>query len=159
MTFGLEDRTVVKLRLVRDLFSSAVQDEEVIEFEVIEEVKVDGLIVIARGARAEGTIVEARTARRMGKSGRIGVRLDWVYMISGGRAPLRSISARSDGSRSGVVTRDVAIATTIFFPAAPFFLLRKGKEVTIPQGTLVTSFIDGNVPLDRNIFEPAPKPQ
>ena len=39
-----------------------------------------------------------------------------------------------------------------FVPAAPFFLLMKGKEVTIPKGTLVTSFIDGDHRLDREAF-------
>jgi hypothetical protein len=153
MSFGLEDGTVVKLRLVRDLFSSQVEDEEMIDFEVIEDVKVDGVIVIARGAKAEGTIVEAKAARRMGRSGRIGVRLDWAHMVSGKRAPIRAISARSNGSRVGGVARDMTVAAAFFFPAAPFFLLKKGKEMKIPKGTLMTAFIDGDVPLDRKKFE------
>jgi hypothetical protein len=153
MSFGLEDGTVVKLRLVRDLFSAKVQDEEMIDFEVIEDVKVDGITVIARGAKAEGTIVEAKAARRMGRSGRIGVRLDWVHLVSGKRAPLRAISARSNGSRVSGVARDMTVAAAFFFPAAPFFLLKKGKEMTIPKGTLMTSFIDGDIPLDRKRFE------
>jgi hypothetical protein len=74
--FGLEDGTVVKLRLLRDLLSSKVQDEDSIEFEVIEDVTVDEVVVIKRGAVAEGTVIDAKAARRMGRSGRIGVRLD-----------------------------------------------------------------------------------
>jgi hypothetical protein len=151
--FGLEDGTVVELRLVRDLLSSEVKDEDSIEFEVIEDVTVEGVIVIARGAAAEGTIIDARKARRMGRSGRIGVRLDWVHMTNGKRAPLRAVAARANGSRAGAVTDSVVVATTLFFPAAPLFLLIKGKEVTIPKGTLVTSFIDGNKRLNRAEFK------
>jgi hypothetical protein len=74
-------------------------------------------------------------------------------MANGKRAPLRAIAARSNGSRAGAVASSTTIAATFFFPAAPLFLLMKGKEVTIPKGTLVTSFIDGNVRLDRTAFQ------
>jgi hypothetical protein len=155
--FGLEDGAVVKLRLMRDLLSSKARDEDVVEFEVIKDVTVDGVVVIERGAVAEGTVIDAQAARRMGRSGRIGVRLDWVHLANGKRAPLRAIATRSNGSRAGAVANNTAIAAVFFFPAAPFFLLMKGKDVTIPKGTLVTSFIDGNVKLDRDAFAQRPK--
>jgi len=150
--FTLEDGAVVKLKLMRDLSSSSVKVEDGVGFEVIEDVKVDGVVVIPRGAKAEGAVIDAKTARRMGRSGRVGVRLDWVFPAAGERLPLRAISARSDGSRAGQVASNTTIAATFFFPAAPFFLLMKGKEVTIPKGTLVTSFIDGDHRLDREAF-------
>lgn len=150
--FKLEDGTVVKLKLMRDLSSSSVKIEDTVEFEVIEDVTVDVVVIIPRGAKAEGAVIDAKTARRMGRSGRIGVRLDWVFPAAGERLPLRAIGARSDGSRAGQVASNTTIAATFFFPAAPFFLLMKGKEVTIPKGTLVTSFIDGEHRLDREAF-------
>jgi len=150
--FTLADGAVVKLRLMRDLSSSEIKVEDPVEFEVIEDVKLDGVVVIPRGAKAEGSVIDARAARRMGRSGRIGVRLDYVSPATGERLPLRAVSARSDGSRAGQVASDTTIAATFFFPAAPFFLLKKGKEVTIPKGTLVTSFIEGDHRLDREAF-------
>ena len=155
-TLTLEDGTVVKLKLMRELFSPKVRDEEAIDFEVIEDVLVDGIVVISRGARAVGTVIDAQAARRMGRTGRIGVRLDWVFLATGKRATLRAVDARSDGSRAMGVAENVMLAGTFFFPAAPLFLLQKGKEVTIPKGTLVTAFIDGEVRLDRQAFEVKP---
>lgn len=155
--FALEDDSVVKLKLTRDLLSSEIKDEESVMFEVIEDVKVDGVIVIPRGAKAEGTIIEAQAARRMGRTGRIGVRLDYVFLANGKRARLRAISARSDGGRGTQMAERSLIAAQFFFPVAPFFLLQKGKEVTIPKGTLVTSFIDGEHPLDREKFSTPPE--
>jgi hypothetical protein len=150
--FKLKDGAVVKLKLMRDLSSSSVKVEDMVDFEVIEDVKVDDVVVIPRGAKAEGAVIDAKTARRMGRSGRVGVRLNWVFPAAGERLPLRAISARSDGSRAGQVASNTTIAATFFFPAAPFFLLMKGKEITIPKGTLVTSFIDGDHRLDREAF-------
>ncbi len=148
----LEDGAVVKLKLARALSSTEAKVEDTVDLDVIEDVKVDGVVVIPRGAKAEGSVIDARTARRMGRSGRVGVRLDWVYPATGERLPLRAVSARSNGSRAGQVASNTTIAATFFFPAAPFFLLAKGKEVTIPKGTLVTSFIDGDHSLDREAF-------
>lgn len=153
--FTLEDGTVVKLKLMRDLDSSTIKDEEAVEFEVIEDVKVNGVVVIPRGAKAEGTVIEAQAARRMGRTGRVGVRLDYVFLANDKRAKLRAISARSDGSQGARVAENTMIAAQLFFPVAPFFLLQKGKEVTITKETLATAFIDGDHPLERDNFPPA----
>lgn len=44
----------------------------------------------------------------------------------------------------------------IIWPAAPFFLMMKGKDITIPQGTEITAFIDGDQHLDMAKFGGAP---
>ncbi len=152
--FALADGTVVKLKLLRELNSARIKDEEAVEFEVIEDLLVDGVLVIARGAKAEGTIIEAQAARRMGRTGRVGVRLDYVFLANGKRAKLRAVSARSDGSQGARVAENTLIAAQLFFPIAPFFLLQKGKEVIIPKETLATAFIDGEHPLARESFTP-----
>jgi hypothetical protein len=47
------------------------------------------------------------------------------------------------------------VATGIlFFPAAPLFLFMKGKEITIPKGTEVTAYINGDAELDKAKFLP-----
>ena len=43
----------------------------------------------------------------------------------------------------------------MFFPAAPLFLFIHGKDITIPKGTEITAFINGDVPLDMAKFQPA----
>src|ERR1700676_30238 len=40
----------------------------------------------------------------------------------------------------------------IFFPAAPLFLFRHGKDISIPKGTEITAYINGNVPVDLSKF-------
>jgi hypothetical protein len=150
--FTLEDGTVVKLKLTRDLLSSKLRDKETIDFEVIEDVKIDDIVVIPRGAKAEGTVTDAQTARRLGRSGRIGVRLDWALTGVGGRIPLRAAGVRPSGERAEKIINDTATTAMVLFPAAPFILLKKGKDAMIPKGTLATSFVDGDHPLDREAF-------
>lgn len=150
--FTLEDGAIVKLKLMRDLSSSKLQDKETVEFEVMEDVKVEGIVVIPRGARAEGTVIDTQAARRMGRSGRVGVRLDWTLTGAGERIPLRAVGVRPNGERAEKIINDTATTAMVLFPAAPFILLKKGKDVTIPKGTLATSFVDGDHPLDREAF-------
>jgi hypothetical protein len=56
------------------------------------------------------------------------------------------------------------VATAIvFFPAAPLFLFMKGKDITIPQGTEITAFVEGDMHLNMTNFgvlppEPAAAP-
>jgi hypothetical protein len=46
------------------------------------------------------------------------------------------------------------VATAIvFFPAAPFFLFMHGKDISIPKGTEITAYVNGNVNLDIAKFQ------
>ncbi|MFN0119267.1 MAG: PEGA domain-containing protein [Blastocatellia bacterium] len=120
--------------------------------EVLEDVDLDEKVIIRQGALALGTITEAIPKRRMGRTGKLEVRIDSVTLANGARAPLRAVSAGVDGSRAAAVTTATAAAGMIFFPAAPLFLLIKGKDITIPKGTFVTAYINNDLPLDPDKF-------
>jgi len=42
--------------------------------------------------------------------------------------------------------------------AAPFLLLMKGRDSSIPKGTEITAFVDGDMHLDMAKFRAAPQP-
>jgi hypothetical protein len=42
----------------------------------------------------------------------------------------------------------------VFFPAALFFLFMHGKEISIPKGTEITAYVNGNARLDAHNFQP-----
>jgi len=48
------------------------------------------------------------------------------------------------------------VATSlVFFPAAPFFLFMHGKDISIPKGTEVTAYVNGDMKLDIAKFQPS----
>jgi len=48
------------------------------------------------------------------------------------------------------------VATSlVFFPAAPFFLFMHGKDITIPKGTELTAYANGDMKRDIAKFQPA----
>ncbi|NOT60036.1 MAG: PEGA domain-containing protein [Acidobacteria bacterium] len=150
--FVLVDGTPVKLKLMRNLSSATEQSGATVDFTVLEEVEVDEKVVIKQGALALGTVVEAAPKRRMGRSGKLAVQINAVVLADGSRVELRAVNAAADGSRVNGVATAAAVTGMFFFPAAPFFLLIKGKDLTIPQGTFVTAYVNHDHQLDPEKF-------
>ena len=155
LAFGLEDGTPVKLRTNRTVSSADAHVNDTLDFEVLEEVKVHDVVVIPRGGIAWGTITEAQPKRRMGREGKLNINIDDVKLSSGEKVPLRAVKEAKGGGHQGAMTGAIVATAIIFFPAAPLFLLMHGKDITIPKGTEITAYINGDVPLEAAKFTPS----
>jgi hypothetical protein len=152
LAFGLEDATPVKLRINRTMSSADAQVNETVDFEVLEEVKNHDVIVISRGGTAWGTVTEAQPKRRMGRGGKLNINIDNVRLASGEKVALRAVKDVKGGGHQGAITGAMVATSIVFFPAAPLFLLVHGKDITIPKGTEITAYINGDIPLDPKKF-------
>src|SRR5260221_6741257 len=153
LAFGLEDSTPVKLRINRNISSADAQVNETVDFEVLEEVKIHDVVVIPRGGTAWGTVTEAQTKRRMGRAGKLNINIDNVRLASGEKVALRAVKEVKGGGHQGAITGAIVATSIVFFPAAPLFLLVHGKDITIPKGTEITAYINGDIPLDPKKFK------
>ena len=144
----LEDGTLVKIRLTKSISSATAQDNDRVDFEVLEEVKVGSLLVIPKGSVAWGTVTEAQAKRRMGRAGKLDVTIDSVRLADGDKAALRGVKDVKGGGHTGAMTGGIVATSLIAWPAAPLFLLMHGKDVTLPQGTELTVYVNGDFPLD-----------
>ena len=154
--FGLEDGTPVPLKLARELSSAKETTGNRVDFEVAEDIKVSGVVVIPKGEMAWGTIVDAKPKRRLGRAGKLNVRIDEVRLADGERASLRASQESKGKGRSGAMTAGIIASGVLFFPAAPLFLFIHGKDVVIAKGAPVTAYIDQNIALDRLKFATPP---
>jgi hypothetical protein len=170
--FGVHDGTPVRLRLSRNISSADATVGETVDFEVLDDVKVNDVVVISRGTVALGTVTEAQSKRRMGKAGKLNVNIDNVRLVNDERVALRAVKEVKGGSNTGKMTGRaraiVATATSqncigyrdssgyevkiVFFPAPPLFLFVHGKDITIPKGTEITSYVDGDIALNPTKF-------
>lgn len=159
--FGLEDGTPIKLRLTRNLSSADATTGDRVDFEVLEDIKVKDVIVIPRGGIAWATVTEAQHKRRMARGGKLNVNIDDVRLADGEKAPLRAVREGKGGGHTGAMTGAMIGTAIVFFPAAPLFLFMHGKDITIPKGTEITAYINGDIPLDPKKFqtETAVKPE
>src|SRR5712664_4040088 len=152
LAFGLEDGTPIKLRLTRNLSSADATTGDRVDFEVLEDVKVKDVIVVPRGGLALATVTEAEHKRRMARGGKLNVNIDDVRLADGEKAPLRAVKETKGGGHTGALTGAIIGTAIVFFPAAPLFLFMHGKDITIPKGTEVTAYINGDIPLDPKRF-------
>jgi hypothetical protein len=152
--FVLEDGTPVKVRFAQTVSSESAHVDDRVEFEVLEEVKIADVIVIPKGGIAWGTVTEAQPKRRMARGGKLEIVLDSARLVDGQRAALRATKEVKGGGHTGAMTAGIVATGLILWPAAPFFLFMHGKEITIPKGTEVPTFVNGNFPLDMAKFQP-----
>jgi PEGA domain len=143
----LLDGTTVKLRLAENISSETSKTGDQVPFEVTEEVLVQGVVVIPKGAPALATVTDAEPKRRMGRGGKLDVNVDSVRLADGEKAQLRAAKDTKGGGHVGAMTGAMVATSIVFFPAAPLFLFMHGKSVDIPKGTEVTAFVQGDMHL------------
>lgn len=154
LAFGLEDGTPIKIRLTRNLSSADATTGERVDFEVLEDIKVKDVIVVPRGGLALATVTEAQAKRRMARGGKLNVNIDDVRLLDGEKAPLRAVKEAKGGGHTGAMTGAIVATAIVFFPAAPLFLFMHGKDITIPKGTEITAYVNGDISLDPARFQP-----
>jgi hypothetical protein len=148
LAFGLTEDTPIRIRLARTMSSKDARVDERVDFEVLEDIKVGNVVVVERGAMAIATVTEAHPKRRMGRSGKLNINIDYVRLANGEKVLLRAVKGGSGGNHIAAMTGAMVATSIVFFPAAPLFLFMHGKDITIPKGTEVTAYVAADTPLD-----------
>ena len=144
----LHDGTPVRLRLNRNLSSADATVGESADFEVLEDVKIGDTLVIARGGTAIATVTAAQSKRRMARGGKIDINIDYVRLVNDDKVALTAVKEAKGGGHTAAMTGAIVATSLVFFPAAPFFLFMHGKDITVPKGTAITAYVQGDIVLD-----------
>ena len=152
----LLDGTPIKLRLSQTISSSDAKVGQEIPFEVVEEVKVDDVVVLPKGANAIANVTEADHKKSMGRAGKLNISISYARLSDNEKVALRAIKESKGGGHVGAMTGAIVATSIVFFPAAPLFLFIHGKDITIPQGTEITAFVEGDTHLDMARFGVVP---
>ncbi len=155
---SIHDGTPVKLRLAESLSSADAHAGQEIPFECVDELQVDGVVVLPKGSAAVGTITEAEPKRSMGRAGKLDIAISYARLKDNEKVELRATKEAKGGSHTGAMAGAMVATSLIIWPAAPFFLFIKGKDITIPQGTEITAFVEGDMRLDMSKFGVTPAP-
>jgi hypothetical protein len=140
----VEDGTPLRLRLNRNLSSAEAKTGDRVDFEVMDPIKLGDTVVVAQGALAWATVTEAEHKRSMGRAGKLDVNIDAAQLSNGERVNLRAQKEVKGGGHVGAMTGAMVATSIVFFPAAPLFLFMHGKDVTIPKGTEITAYVNGD---------------
>jgi len=151
--FLLQDGTPVHLVLSENLSSADAVTGQTVEFEVVDDVVVDGLLVIPHGSTAWATVTDAEHKKRMGRAGKLDLNIDKVRLADGQKVLLRAVKDARGGTHTGAMVGAMVVTSLVVWPAAPLFLLMHGKDVTIPKGTNISAFVQGDITLDEAKFQ------
>jgi hypothetical protein len=146
------DGTPVRLRLGRTISSAGERVGNSVDFEVAEEVRINNVLVIPVGAIALATVTAAEHKKHLGRAGKLELKLDSVRLADGEKAPMTATEGGKAGGHVGIMTTAMVASSILFFPAAPLFLFMHGKDMTIPKGTEITAYVNGDVPLTMSRF-------
>jgi hypothetical protein len=152
----LVDGTPIKLSLSETISSSNAKVGQEVPFDVVEDISVDNVIVIPKGSAAIGTVTEAESKKSMGRGGKLNVSISYVRLKDQEKAALRAMQDNKGGGHVGAMTVGMVGTAIVFFPAAPLLLFIHGKDITIPQGTEITAFVEGDMHLNMANFTAAP---
>jgi hypothetical protein len=131
--------TPIHLMLGKTISSASAHVGDVVELKVVEEVVVDGLSVIPRGATAIGIVTDAEPKKRLGRGGKLGLSINFVRLSDSEKAAVRSFQ-EGNGSNTS---------------AGAALPLASGKDVAFAQGTEFTAYVDGDMHLKREAFQAA----
>ena len=141
----IPEGTRIRVRLDETISSATAEEGQTVELTATDGVRIGDAVVIPEGARITGTITEARSKRRMGRAGKLDFSIDRVKTSDNQWVQLRYTVTKKSGEshavRTGVITAGVA---AVFWPAAPVFLLMKGKDITINKGVTFDVYTDVN---------------
>ena len=96
-----------------DIPFSAAGDGSRIEFVVAEDVKAGDRVVIAKGARGFGSLIDAEKRKLFGRGGKVTVRLESVKAVDGQNIKLRPVPVSVSASK----VKDVAVTKDSAFTA------------------------------------------
>jgi hypothetical protein len=128
----LKEGTDVKLTFAQDLSSKTASEGDTVNFLLAEDLTVGGVVVAKAGAKAVGTVSNAKKAGMMGKSGELNVRLEHLT-VNGSRVRLRGNKGKTGDDKTGQ-----AVVLTVLF--GPIGLIKHGKE-----GTPLAAYVDEDV--------------
>lgn len=131
----LPDGTEFTVVTTDELSSKTAAEGDAVTFKVEEDVKINGRVVIAKDTIVKGTVSTVEQKGRMGKAGKLGIRVESTKTVDGQKLKLRA----SKGKEGEDKTTNVVLLSVL---VSPLFLLKHGKDAVIKPGTKLKVFSD-----------------
>jgi hypothetical protein len=136
--FALANNTPIRLKLNKTISSATAHVGDAVELEVVEDVIVDGVIVLSAGWKVNGAIAEAEAKKRFGHGGKLAFTITSMTLADGEQVKVRCYQEASGSSNTS---------------ADSVIPLSSGKDVTIPKDVEFTALVDGELRLKREGFD------
>jgi hypothetical protein len=140
----IPDGTPLEVECTYTVSSGEVDEGSAVSFNVVHPVIINGVTVIARGARATARVTKAKKGGSWGRAGQLAWAMQDVVAVDGSRIPLEFSKSTKGDSKGGTVATGVIVTGVLFWPAAPFWGFKKGKDAKVPAGQRFEVVVHGN---------------
>jgi len=156
-SINVPDGTEIQIQLKTDASGEDLKVGDIVDFEVVRAVQVNGWTIFQRDASARARITTAKRAGHWGKAGKLEWAMQDVTAADGAHVPARFTHRRIGESKGGTVAV-AAVATTVFLgPVGLLWGLKKGKPAIIPAGNRYTVFVHGDAKIKGKAADTAAK--
>jgi hypothetical protein len=138
------DGTEIEVQLRNTASSEDLKIGDIVDFNVLRPVVVNGVMIFEKDASARARITTAKRAGHWGHAGKLEWAMQDIQAVDGNRVPAR-FTKRSIGDSKGGTVAVAAVATSILVgPFALLWGLKKGKPIIIPAGNRYSAFVSGD---------------
>lgn len=131
-TVKIPDGTIVPVKIMEDLNSGKIHQNDPVHGEIAEDVIIGGVVTIAKGASVIGHVTQSEPKGRWGHSGVLAYTLDYAKAVDGSNIRLRGSSSQGGKDSKGALMLGLSGAFV------------HGKNVDVPKGTLLSTYVDGD---------------
>jgi hypothetical protein len=152
----IPDGTPLEVEATYTVSSAEVEEGSAVSFTVVHPVVINGITVIARGARATARVTKAKKGGSWGRAGTLAWMMQDVIAVDGSKVPLEFSKSTRGDSKGGTVATGIIVTGVLFWPAAPFWGFKKGKDAKVPAGRRFDVIVHGNATVQGKVqFEQA----
>jgi hypothetical protein len=135
--FTLLKDTPIHVKLLKTISSATAHVGDPVEFEVLDDILIEGIPVLTKGAKASGVVAEAEAKKRFGHGGKVAVSLTAIHLADGEILPVRCYEEASGWSNT---SSDAVLP------------LASGKDVALLQDAEYSALVDGDFHAKREGF-------
>ncbi len=132
--FVLAEDTAFQIVTAQEISSKKAEPGDAVAFKVDEDVVVNGRVLISKGTKANGYVVNAEKSGRMGKAGKLGITVESTTTVDGKPIKLRAAKGKEGDDK----TNSVAALSIL---VSSLFMLKKGEDAKIKEGTPVKVYV------------------
>jgi hypothetical protein len=139
--------TPLTVRLTAPVSSGSSHVDDDIQFKAVDDVVIDGWIVIPKDAVGEGVVSSVDPAGTHGHSGQIGITFKWIYGADGLKVRLSEVPSKdTEGDLKGTSATATVLSTVLLGPVGLFaHNFVRGKDVTIDTSKKISLYIADTV--------------
>ena len=139
-TVTIKGGTIVPVEAVKNVRATEVQVGQNVDFKVVRDVIVDGVVASPVGTIVKGNVYEAKRSTAFGTKGRLGIKLRYLNLPSGDVLNFASSDVYIQGRNRTALSVIIFCCTCLPFPCGSKAELKTGVEydATVANNTTVT---------------------